>query len=113
MGANQMMRMGLAAAVCGLAACQPVGQLMEQLEFAGVGSAPGSPLPSTPASGVVSPRSNRYNFSAVRVDFPKLSQRIVPAIKYLNRLSDWLFTMARLANHRAKVPDIPWTPKKS
>jgi hypothetical protein len=44
MGANQMMRIGLAAAVCGLAACQPVGQLMNELEFAGAGSAPGRKL---------------------------------------------------------------------
>lgn len=27
---------------------------------------------------------------------------------YLNRLSDWLFVMARLANHRAATPEIPW-----
>ncbi len=27
---------------------------------------------------------------------------------YLNRLSDWLFVMARLVNHRAGVSDIPW-----
>ena len=27
---------------------------------------------------------------------------------YLNRLSDLLFVWARLANHRAGVPDIPW-----
>lgn len=27
---------------------------------------------------------------------------------YLNRLSDWLFVMARLANRRAGVPDVPW-----
>lgn len=31
-------------------------------------------------------------------------------IQYLNRLSDLLFTLARLANHRAGVPDVPWTP---
>jgi cob(I)alamin adenosyltransferase len=27
---------------------------------------------------------------------------------YLNRLSDLLFTLARLANHRAGTPDITW-----
>jgi cob(I)alamin adenosyltransferase len=34
----------------------------------------------------------------------------VPAtlIVYLNRLSDLLFVLARTANHRAKVSDIPW-----
>ncbi|HEY7115269.1 MAG TPA: cob(I)yrinic acid a,c-diamide adenosyltransferase [Tepidisphaeraceae bacterium] len=29
-------------------------------------------------------------------------------LTYLNRLSDWLFVMARLANHRAGVADILW-----
>ena len=27
---------------------------------------------------------------------------------YLNRLSDLLFTLARLANHRAGVKDVTW-----
>jgi cob(I)alamin adenosyltransferase len=36
--------------------------------------------------------------------------RPVPAVvlTYLNRLSDWLFVHARLANHRTGVADIPW-----
>ena len=29
-------------------------------------------------------------------------------VVYLNRLSDLLFTLARLANHRANVGDVPW-----
>lgn len=31
-----------------------------------------------------------------------------PILPYLNRLSDLLFTLARLANHRAHVPDRTW-----
>ena len=29
-------------------------------------------------------------------------------VRYLNRLSDLLFTLARGENHRAGVPDVPW-----
>lgn len=31
-------------------------------------------------------------------------------VVYLNRLSDLLFTWARLANHRSGTPDVPWVP---
>jgi cob(I)alamin adenosyltransferase len=31
---------------------------------------------------------------------------------YLNRLSDYLFTVARLANHSAGVEDVPWKPER-
>lgn len=31
-------------------------------------------------------------------------------LRYLNRLSDCLFVLARLANRRAGEPDRPWTP---
>ncbi|RYG48405.1 cob(I)yrinic acid a,c-diamide adenosyltransferase [bacterium] len=31
---------------------------------------------------------------------------------YLNRLSDWLFTAARHANHRLGVDDVEWHPTK-
>ncbi len=30
-------------------------------------------------------------------------------IRYINRLSDYLFTLARWANHREGSPEIPWT----
>jgi cob(I)alamin adenosyltransferase len=33
-------------------------------------------------------------------------------IIFLNRLSDLLFTLARLANARAAVPDVPWVPHR-
>lgn len=29
-------------------------------------------------------------------------------VRYLNRLADLLFVLARLANHRASLPDTPW-----
>ena len=31
-----------------------------------------------------------------------------PALRYLNRLSDLLFVMARVENHRANVADVEW-----
>lgn len=31
---------------------------------------------------------------------------------YLNRLSDLLFDLARLANHRAEHPETPWQPRE-
>jgi cob(I)alamin adenosyltransferase len=34
-------------------------------------------------------------------------------LRYLNRLSDLLFVMARHANFRAKVDDVPWLGRKS
>jgi len=50
--------------------------------------------------------------SGVREHFVKLAPRLMPGIRYLNRLSDWLFTLARLSNHRAGLKDVPWTPNK-
>jgi cob(I)alamin adenosyltransferase len=29
-------------------------------------------------------------------------------LQYVNRLSDLLFTMARLVNHRAGAPELEW-----
>ena len=29
-------------------------------------------------------------------------------LQYINRLSDWFFVLARVVNHRAKVPDVLW-----
>ena len=33
-------------------------------------------------------------------------------LAYLNRLSDFLFVAARIANHRAGRPEVPWEPGK-
>jgi cob(I)alamin adenosyltransferase len=52
----------------------------------------------------------------------RAERRVVPLVReglfdvqvvvYLNRLSDLLFAMARVANLRAQVPDVAWKPKK-
>ena len=34
-------------------------------------------------------------------------------IKYINRLSDHLFTLARYAGHFLDVPETPWRPRTS
>jgi cob(I)alamin adenosyltransferase len=33
-------------------------------------------------------------------------------VRYLNRLGDLLFVLARFANHSAGVPDVEWAPRK-
>jgi cob(I)alamin adenosyltransferase len=39
-------------------------------------------------------------------------RRLSPAmVEYFNRLSDWCFAHARLANHRAGIDDVIWTGK--
>jgi cob(I)alamin adenosyltransferase len=44
------------------------------------------------------------------VTFSRERQLDGSMIEYLNRLSDWLFAQARLANHRAGITDVPWVP---
>ncbi len=42
------------------------------------------------------------------VALPASDAENAPAVIYLNRLSDLLFALARLANQHAGVPDAPW-----
>jgi cob(I)alamin adenosyltransferase len=46
-------------------------------------------------------------------ELPALTERYMPGLKYLNRLSDWLFVLARLSNQRAGEQDIEWKSKRT
>lgn len=40
-------------------------------------------------------------------------EEVAPLVlRFLNRLSDWLFVLARLENHRAGQPDIEWVGRR-
>jgi len=47
---------------------------------------------------------------AERLLVSSLTERPLPpmVLSYINRLSDWLFVHARLANQLAGIPDVPW-----
>lgn len=51
-------------------------------------------------------RAERRTVTLVRSDAADTNPAV---IVYLNRLADLVFVLARLANHRAGVEDIPWT----
>ena len=53
----------------------------------------------------ISRRAERRLVSLARTE--EISDQTLP---YLNRLSDLLFVLARLANASAKAPEAPWTP---
>ncbi len=55
----------------------------------------------------VARRAERSTVSLSRVD-PVRSTALI----YLNRLSDLLFALARLANHQEKTEEIPWQPPR-
>lgn len=43
------------------------------------------------------------------VALAKQTEVRITVVHYLNRLSDLLFVLARVSNHRAGVADVPWT----
>ncbi len=48
----------------------------------------------------------RAEREVVRLSHASMVNAVI--IRYLNRLSDLLFVMARVCNHRAGVPDVKW-----
>ncbi|MEP7375655.1 MAG: cob(I)yrinic acid a,c-diamide adenosyltransferase [Chitinophagaceae bacterium] len=47
---------------------------------------------------------------SVRIE-PEKNEAESIIIKYLNRLSDYLFILARYTGHLLNIPDIPWKPR--
>ena len=52
----------------------------------------------------------RAERSCVRMQDQQLSVEPL-VLRYLNRLSDYLFVLARFIGHRLAVPEIPWKPR--
>ncbi len=59
---------------------------------------------------VICRRAERCTISLYESEAPEVN---LEAVKYLNRLSDLLFVMARVANLHQQVTDIPWISAKA
>ena len=46
------------------------------------------------------------------VSFNLEGEVVAIGIRWLNRLSDFLFVAARRANHQGNIPDVPWEPRR-
>ena len=55
-------------------------------------------------------RRAERSISAARATFPDMADAGQEALRYLNRLSDWLFVAARFANHGEGRAETPWKP---
>jgi cob(I)alamin adenosyltransferase len=44
------------------------------------------------------------------VTLSKVEEINAELIRYLNRLSDLLFVLARVVNHRSQIPETTWQP---
>ncbi len=51
-------------------------------------------------------RAERRTVTLLHVNPTETNEAVIP---YLNRLADLMFVLARIANHRAGVADVPWT----
>lgn len=54
-------------------------------------------------------RAERSIVSLSQIPSEKIDKWV---IIFMNRLSDYLFTLARLANQLDNIPDVPWVPHK-
>lgn len=88
---------------------QEIDQAESQLEPLRSFILPGG---STPSAHLHQARAICRRAERLMVALDKAQSAPRHAIAYLNRLADWLFVQARLANRLAGIEDIPWIPEK-
>ncbi len=63
---------------------------------------------------VICRRAERFVVSLEEAEIAEGHPPINPTIlRYINRLSDLLFVLARVANSRNQIPDVLWSPRKA
>jgi len=57
-------------------------------------------------------RAERWTLSVIEETESEFHHEYLKVLKYLNRLSDHLFTLSRWFNHQSGFTETPWIPKK-